>query len=231
MEAQSKFTWMLAKHYLGMQVETKGLISRRKFVRLGPLISVGGFLFETGAVLGRAMHDRLLTFIYPYCSETPDNAQLVDFMRREGQKMATRGEGASTITELVGISEMRKMDPTLPVEQWSTWWLANADSELTVDFAGQMGLMFALNGAGFGAEFPGRFEELYINSYGRIDREMWQEGAAAGLNIPAEPPEFVPLGTRTENDLAIFADYCAEFYPDYVPKLGLQQYVGRMNSR
>jgi len=227
MERQSKFTFMMALHFLGMQVEKRGLLSRRKVVRMGPLISVGGFLFETGAVLGRVMRDQLPTFVYPFCSETPDNVALADLMRRKGREVASRGEGASTISELVTISEMRKVDATLPADQWAMWMLANGNGELAVEFAGQMGIMFMVDGAGFGAEFPDRFEQLYFNTYAKVDRDAWNEMREHGLDIPAEPDEFVPLEVRTENDLAIFADYCAEFYPDYVAKLGLQQYVGR----
>lgn len=226
MEAQSKFTMMLAQHYVGQQVEAKGLISKRKFVRMGPLIMTGAFLFETGAVLGRAMRDRLATFTYPFCSTTPDNAELADFIRRQGQAVASAAPEVNTIHELVFISEMRKADPTLPAEQWSAWLLANGDAEVTVDLAGQMGLMYQSSGAGFGAEFPDRFEELYANSYARQDPADWKRMHEAGLDIPSEQDGFVPLDARTKNDLNMFAEYCAEFYPEYVAQLGLQEYVG-----
>ena len=43
MKPRSKFTFVMTQHFLGMQVETKGLISRRKVVRMGPLIRCGRF--------------------------------------------------------------------------------------------------------------------------------------------------------------------------------------------
>lgn len=221
----SKFTMMLSGLYIGRQVETKGIFSKRKFVRLGPLITTGAFLFETGAVLGRAMRDRLPTFAYPFCSATPENVELADFMRRQGQAVASAAPEATTIFELIVISEMRKAEPNRSGEQWNEWFFANGDSELTVDFAGQMGALFQSGGAGYGAEFPEKFEQLFASSYKVDDPELWREAAKAGLDVPPEPPDFDTLETRTKNDLAMFAEYCAEFYPDYVKKLGLGDFV------
>ena len=225
--AESKFTLALAQHYMGMQVETKGLISKRKFVRIGPLISTGTFLFETGAVLGRAMRDRLATFAYPFCGTTPENSELAGFIRSQGQAIASAAPEASTIHELIFISEMRKADPSLPAEQWNAWLLANGDAEVAEELVVGMSLMFQSSGAGFGAEFPEKFEEMFANTYKVDDPELWREAAVAGLDVPSEPPDFVSLEERTKTDLGMFAEYCAEFYPDYVGKLGLGQYVGR----
>lgn len=204
-EAEPKFTMLLARHYLDTQVETDGTDSERKFVRMGPLFTTGTFLFETGAVLGRAMRDRFATFAHPFCSEMPDNAELADFIRRQGQAVASAAPEAGTIHELVVISEMRKADPSFPAEQWNAWLLENGDAEVTVEFAERMGLVFQSNGAGFGAEFPDKFEELFAAAYEAGDDS---------------------LETRTKAELTMFAEYCAEFYPDYVAKLGLSEYIG-----
>lgn len=217
---------VFTEHFLSQQVETKGLISKRKVVRLGPLLSASTFLFETGAVLGRAMRDRLPAFLYPYCSGTPDNSELANFIRSQGQDVAERAPEASTVWELVMMSEMHKMDSTLPPADWSLWLLANGDREILVDEAAQAALLLMANGTGFGAEFPQRFEQVFFNSYGNVDREAWLEGHAAGFGIPEEPPAFISLDERTANDLSMFAEYCVEFYPEYVSKLGLQAYVG-----
>ncbi len=224
-EAEPKFTMLLARHYLGTQVETDGTDSERKFVRMGPMFTTGTFLFETGAVLGRAMRDRLATFTYPFCSETPDNAELADFIRVQGQAVASAAPEANTIYELVAISEMRKADPSLPAEQWNAWLLENVDAEVTVEFAGRMALVFQSNGAGFGAEFPERFEELFAASSQADDPEQVSEAAAVGPVAPAQTPAYDSLETRTKAELTMFAEYCAEFYPDYVARLGLSQYI------
>ncbi|MCH7699885.1 MAG: hypothetical protein IH865_13190 [Chloroflexi bacterium] len=97
---------------------------------------------------------------------------------------------------------------------------------MALDTAFQELTMLAVTGAGFGAEFPERFEELYANSYARQDPADWKRLHEAGLGIPPEQDEFVSLDTRTKNDLTMFAEYCAEFYPDYVAQLGLEEYVG-----
>ena len=229
MEAQSKFASMLGNHHLKRQVERKGLLSRREFVRFGPLLTVGGFLFETGAVLGRAMRDRLVTFAYPFCGTEPDYEPLADFIREAGRNVASRGSDASAVHELAVISEMLELDSTRRADEWATWMMEKGDQEISLEMASERCVLFGIRGVGFGAEFPERFEQLYVDTYTHSDsdRERWKEASEHGLEIPSEPDQFVPLETRTQTDLAMFAEYCAEFYPDYVAKLGLGQFVGQ----
>ena len=226
MEPQSKFGSFMAHLYLGKQIETKGFISRRKIIRIGPLITTAGFLFETGAVLGRAMRDRLEILAYPFSGTEPDAHELAEVMRNEGREIAKMGNGATTVQEFTLITMMRQSQPTASLDDMGAWMLAHGNKEVSLEQAMESTLMLEIDGVCFGSEFPDRFEELYINSYGRPDPERWQFWVQAGLNIPDEPPEFVPLDVRTEQDLTLFANYCAEFYPDYVTKLGLQQYIG-----
>ena len=227
MEAQSKFASMLGNHHLKRQVEKKGLLSKRQFVRFGPLLTVGAFLFETGAVLGRAMRDRLVTFAYPLYGAEPDYEPLADFIREAGRKVALRGSDASAIHELAVISEMLELDSNLRADEWATWMMEKGNQEISLEMASERCVLFCIRGVGFGVEFPKRFEQLYVDSYthSASDRERWKEASERGLDIPSEPDEFVPLETRTLNDLTMFAEYCAEFYPDYVEKLGLSGYV------
>lgn len=224
---ESKFARMLARHYLKRQIETKGMISRRKIIRFGPLISAGGFLFESGAVLGRAMRTKLEAFAYPFCGEEPDSQELAEYLREEGREIAKLSGDATTVQVLVLVTQMRRSDPGASLDNLGAWMLERGNREVELEQAMQKGYTFGVEGVGFGATFPERFEELYKNSYGKDDLGTRQRAVKAGLDIPPEPPEFVPLDARTEDDLTMFAEYCAEFYPDLVAKLELERFISR----
>lgn len=214
-----KFATLLAAHYIERYIE-KPLIGAR-FIRLSRLLTVGGFLFENGAVLGRAFRDRFDSFLVPFLTQA-GRPEAAEWVIQQGESVGVVAPVANTVNELFMIHEMRISDPSLPPQDWSRWFMGSGKQKLNLDFALQMGGLYGARGAGFGAQFPDRFEELYNNSYGNIDPNEWREAHEAGLAIPVEPDKFVPLHEREQEAVSGFAEFCESLYPEYASGLGIR---------
>ncbi len=214
-----RFNTALVAEYLGRMVEKKFLGG--KFVRVGPMLTVGVFLFEMGAILGYAFRDRLQVFALPFAAKD-DGPDAVERMSALGKKAyaASRPE-AKTLNELVMVWQMRQEDASLPHEHWPQWFMAQGNEKLDVEVAFQTSVMFGVAGAGFGAEFPDAFEALYAKSYASDDPETWREAHKYGVVDTAEQPELVPLGDRVTEAKEGFAEFCQEYFPQLMEPLGL----------
>ncbi|MDO8616541.1 MAG: hypothetical protein Q7T33_12535 [Dehalococcoidia bacterium] len=211
---------MLTVQHLRPQVEKRLLGA--KFVRVGPLITVGAFLFETGAILGHAFRDRLDVFAEPFGSEPGKGANVCAFMRKEGRALGDLAKTANTLHALVMMHEMRTADPTRPPSQWMEWFLASSTERAPLDFALAMGVVHGCRGAGFAAEFPNRLEELYKNSYSNQNPHAWREAFKYGVVDTSEPPKFIPFEEREQEAVAQFTEFCKEFHPGFLEPLGLR---------
>jgi hypothetical protein len=219
MATRPTFASLSAKHFLDPQVEKR--LFGGKFVRLGPLLSVGVFLFQNGAVLGHAFRGCFDVFVVPFSAE-PNRPEAVEWIRHKGHTVAAAAETASTINELVMINEMWKDDLTRPPSAWSEWFMARRDKRVAAEFAMQVGMLYGIVGAGFGAEFPKHLEELYANSYGKLDPDTWHEAHKYGAVDTPEPPQYVPFQERQQEAVAEFAEFCTQFYPEVLVPLGLR---------
>ena len=214
-----RFNTALVAEYLGRMVEKRFLGG--KFVRVGPMLTVGVFLFEMGAILGYAFRDRVDAFALPFFAKD-DRPDAVEYMRDLGRnaRAATLAE-AKTLNELVMVWGMRQEDASLPHEHWPQWFMARSNEKLDVEEAFETSLVFGVAGAGFGAEFPDAFEALYANSYTPDDPETWREAHKYGVVDTAEQPELVPLEDRVREAREGFAEFCQEYFPQLIEPLGL----------
>jgi hypothetical protein len=219
MTNRPKFAIGVAQPYLAAQVEKKLLGG--KFIRLSRLLTTGGFLFETGAVLGLAFHDCIDKFVVAYSCDDPNQRSGLPFIQEEGNRIAAVADRVSTINELFITYAMLQDDPSQQKSSWSEWLVARGNEKIPLEPAGALSMMFGSRGVGFALRAPDRFQELYVSSYANQDRRSWAEAYKHGAVNTPEPPEFVPLSERQEDAVAEFADFCRQFYPELLTPLGL----------
>lgn len=222
--SRPRFAETFSRYYVGQFVEKRLLGG--KFVLLSRLLTAGGFLFENGAVLGRAFRDRFADFAVPFAA-LPGRSAAIEFVLEQGRLMTDVSVVANTVQELFFMHEMHENAPSLPLSGWAMWHLGSARKKVDEDFALKMGLVYGLRGAGFGAQWPDEVERLYVGSYANVDAELWSEAHAAGLGIPPEPDEYVPIGEREREAVEGFAEFCREFWPEYLAPLDFARWVTR----
>lgn len=214
---RSRFSQVLAEHYL------RGYVQKRllggSYIQLGHLLSVGGFLFEMGGILGRAFRDKLADFAEAYTGEEGRGHDAATFIQEQGQRVVARAPEARTITELFMISEMRTDEPDRSAEEWAIWNLGVAGQKLKIKVVGQLSVLYGIRGAGVGSVYPELFEELYVNSYANMDENDWSRAKSAGLDVPEEPPAYIPLAERERETVEGFLEFCQEFHPQIVDRL------------
>lgn len=214
-----KFAAEIAKHYLRPQIKKKLLGGQ--YIRGGPLLSTGAFLFETGAVFGLAFSDCIDSFVIAYSCNDPNEPSGLPFIQGEGKQIAAISDRVGSITELFMTYAMLQDGPSRRESSWSEWLMAGANEKVPLEAAGVLGMMFGARGVGFALHAPQRFQELYVSSYANHDRDSWAEAYKYGAVDTPEPPEFVPLSVRQDEAVAEFATFCAQFYPELVAPLGL----------
>lgn len=215
-----KYGAMLAHHLLSRQIEKK--LFRRKFIRLGPLLVTSGFLLETGAVLGRLFRDRPELFALPFFAK--DEAALTeatDWMRDLGKEIAMVAADASTTFQVVMMSQIAGSGVQPSSGNWGLWLMSHSEERVAPEEAFNVGLLWAIRGAGFGIEFPKRFEDLYVRTYAKHDPESWSRAFKYGAVDLPEEPDALPIDEREQGTRAEFAEFCAMYYPDLLSPLGL----------
>jgi hypothetical protein len=197
----------------------KGLFGR-VYIRFGRLLIAGLWLYQTGAVLGRARRDRLETlakmFSDPGREREASNwlqdlaAKRIDKYGREPESffdffMTTGYEKAGVSWPPASLDAIKRVDnEKIPLEQ--------TDGTLK---------MFVLEGIGFGAKFPELTERMWKQTYETFDLEAWDTARRYGLDVPEEPTP-LPLEQREQEVLAEVAVYATEHFPELVEPLGLR---------
>lgn len=219
MEQRPRFANLLAEYHLRPHFKKKLLGGQ--YVNVGPLLSVGGFLFEEGAILGRAFRSKLEIFAFPYCGQEPGDQELAKYIREEGRNVRKLAHEAKTLHELFMMHEMEVVSSSLPRHEWGKWFVDHAAEKVSIESVAEMSQMHSIYGAGFGSEFPELTEALYVKTYRERDEAGWRRAREAGLDIPAEQAELVPLEEREREAVTGFTEFCQDFFPELLDSLDL----------
>ena len=201
------------------RLAAKRLFGGGYYVPLLPLFWTGLWLFQKGAILGRARRDRLellAKMLFQPGSEQnvywvlnglatarmekygkePDD--FVDFWVRTELPEATAGH-LFDVDVLKWLSK-RKMRLGEALNKVNSW---------------------VLSGIAFGATYPDLTERMW-NKFGeRRDPASWAEARRAGLDLPEEDT-ILSLEEMGHTVLAEVADYALEYFPELVEPLGLR---------
>lgn len=181
-------------------------------IRLGQLMTVKMWLFETGAVLGRARSAELetLAILLARPGREKDVATYLIIRADELMRSCERKEPAT-------FFEFHQQVGNIDLEGLLKEGMKNVPLRVA-HMIGQSGVV---DGVGFGARYPDLTEAVYRRSYEQIDVDSWRRARAAGLDIP-EHPEKVTLEERQHEVLLEVSWFASEYYPELVEPLGLR---------
>jgi len=196
----------------------KGLLGG-PYLRFFRFLELGLWLYLTGAVLGRARHDRFEALARMF-SDPGRESEVCDFLRDEALKrLQEYGREPDSFVDFFMQTEFRRVglkcgDPND---------MKRADKGKIPLGAGEGHLkMFMLEGTGFGASFPELMERMWRQTYEtERDSEMRAALIRAGLDVPQEWTA-LPLKQREQEVLLQVAAYATEYYPELVEPLGLR---------
>jgi len=201
---------------------------RKQWLPLKAFLSVGGFLFETGAVLGWAYRDRQLAFVRVIAlPETPD--QRVRLMRLKAKERVAEWESLNDSFYLfVYETELARRGHPISMmasenEDWKrskenmrrvSNWVKEQSLDLHTAWT-ELHYIF-YEGIGYGFEFPEetqrRWKAVYEEPHDPIS---WRDAYQYGVVTTPEPP---PIQTWDEH-ISEVKDALREYITEFKPAL------------
>ena len=207
----------------------KPLLGKQRLPLAG-FLSVGGFLFETGAVLGWAYRDSQLAFERVITlPETP--GQLVRFMRLKAKERIAEWESPDNsffvfvyeteaarrghpidMSSIKNVNSMEDMKRFKEDMRRFTNWLQKQSLDLYTAWS-ELHFLF-YEGIGYGFEFPEETQRRWKAVYEKPnDPISWREAYQYGVVITPEPPPIQTWDERVSELKDVLRGYITEFKP------------------
>jgi hypothetical protein len=252
MKGPPTFASELTEFMLAYRIEKNFL--RRKFIRLGSVLSTGALALEFGALLGRVYHDSPEPFITAFAVPSGRADHVAQFLEtgREAAEVLGRwaADGATFQQACVEafIDEVESIRHSLSGvdSRWSTQvaefikhsrlgaesnrkeWLA-ATHRMSLDFALTLGCANAHYGAVFGMFHPDSVATMFAKTEGERQgyRLLFElAGSSPPKATDANPPQRPrTLEEGTRDAQVSLARFCSLYYPRLLPPLDLETLV------
>ena len=176
---------------MGQLVEKKlfgGLV-----IRLSNFLQLSYYLYECGAILGRARRDdpANLARLLPVMPRKED--ELMQFLQESAHKRLDKfrqlrsGNEPSSFFDLFYTTELEKIGIRLWEQSDMKRMNKALDEKMPLDKAEPLMKAFGQESVGFGIAFPQMTETLYRNSRENIDPNDWAEMRQQGIAISENP--------------------------------------------
>ena len=196
----------------------KGLFGR-PYVRFYPFLMVGCWLYQTGAILGRARP--YLDILARMFSEPGREREVYKYLLDlSAERIARYGKLPDSFFDFFMTTEYQKAGITWPPPNLDVMKRID-NKKIPLEQAEPIAKWFLLEGIGFGAAFPDLTERMWRQTYETHDPELWARARRAGLEIPEQ---FAPLPLEEMEQIVLLevASYAMEYFPELVEPLGLR---------
>ncbi len=189
------------------RVQQKRLFGK-PYIRLGPLVfTVGGWVFEQGALLGYGLKRQQEILAKLLGSPIGDELSFIRSIRNEAEtRLRETPADKFNLFEMYVARELRLMGIDLPTSSPNKALDRKCDP-LEVNVRVRSALKA---GAALGRHFPEQFQACWENSHPILPAAEWQEMRAAGLGLP-ETQQENPLEEHLSIVLGITAAWAYEY--------------------
>lgn len=219
----------------------KTLIGKR-YIHLATSLLSFHVEYETGAVLGRAMLDKLDILKKMLSIPGLNMANVIKDAQEAGKKRLDEfkkehGDEPETFSDFIywplwekatGLSLGKLFKPShienreRERKRLSRTIQRKLGEKVPLEEAQPAISNFLLEGIGFGSAFPALTEKMYKNAYETIDVEWQSIWRALGRPCP-DLETTIPLKEREEQLLQAVAAYTSEYYPELLDPLDLRR--------
>lgn len=198
----------------------RGLFGAR-YIRFFRFLQVSAFLYESGAMLGRAKGDKLL-ILERMLGKPQRQGDFITYLQRSARERFQKfrdvfGAEPDSFHTFIVSGELQPLG--LNLSKLSDLKKV-AEEKMPLEKALPHIEIYGLLGIGFGSCFPLLTEKMYRNFYESIDLDVWSDARAHGVNVP-EKPTLITCEQREKDVLEMVASYAAEYFPDLLAPLGL----------
>lgn len=209
----------LGMFLMGQMSETR--LFRGPYIRFGRILTVSAFLYETGAILGRARRDKLsiLAKIAPVLEGAEDDF-INDMQEKARERLEKFGKEPNSFVDFVMSTELEAVGLSLTGSNLKALKKAlNEKGSLREDWPAIAAI--GIEGIGFGSSFPDLTERMLRRTYDSIDMDLWSKARAFGVNLP-ERPTIKSFEEREQTVLKEVAIFASKYYPELVDALDLR---------
>ena len=205
-----------------VQRHTQKRLTGEYDVRVYPLLFGSEWLFAKGALLGRALSDRLEIFMKMFCKAGDERGACKDLRHAAADRLKMYGKDPDSLRDFWRKTELPELDSIPFSDTKLVKRLSRQKCRLDEMIPRLDWWMFS--GIGFGAAYPELTERMWRREYETPpdldphERELREWVEARGLFQPWEPAPLEPI----EHELLVTVAYFAgEYFPELVEPLGL----------
>lgn len=202
-----------------------GLVEQNVFgkpsVRLGKVLTLSVWLYETGAILGRFWKDRVpvLVCMYEVEHRREEFAQYWrDQARKRLEKYAEQPRAFQMFVLQTDLDML--MGKRLEDLEWEGF-VKIAAQKLSHDDANRWLRLIEtslIEGIMFGSLYPKLTHDMLVNAYERIDVDSWKEARRYGVALSEERPQ-TTAAEKEKEAVDMARDYVMQYHPGLMTDL------------
>lgn len=203
----------------------KSRLLRAPYMLFRDFLWITVFIYETGAILGRAMRDRLVILAKILPIPTGQEEEHIRLCQQSARRRVDElGGEPLSFHQLICTTELGKLGLAFDSPSKSTFEELRKllNTKWSLDYKGCLFLdVFGHEGIGCGSVFPELTEKMYRQAYEDTIRGKLLDRAYEGIPIPALST-FETLETREQEVLSAAATFTQEHFPGLVEPLRFQ---------
>ncbi|MDY6916831.1 MAG: hypothetical protein SVP26_02630 [Chloroflexota bacterium] len=190
----------------------------RMYIRLGRVLTLSAWLYETGAVLGRCWRDRLPMVVEMFEVESKREEFTLFWSKEAKRRLKMYGRQPRSFPIFVVETDLQMFtgkklkdlpkiaDKKLHHKQGQRW-LELAERAM-------------IEGIMFGSMFPDLTRAMLVNQYQKNAKDSWKQARRYGITLSQEPPQ-TTVADKEKECIAMAHDYVVEYHPGLIHGLGL----------
>jgi len=195
----------------------KGFLGKHR-IKFSHLIMVSQFLYETGAIIGRARRDKL-QILGKMLAVPGKETEFTSWLQELSQNRLTNyGKEPDTFFSFIWNTELAKAGLKM---DWSKEFVKACDQKIPTDAAEPIIKSLGLEGIGFGSKFPSLTEKMLKQQYESDKSDTIAEMRKYGAKID-ERSLHVALIDREKEILTALGIYVNEYFPELLKSLELK---------
>lgn len=194
------------------------------FVRYSKFLLALAYLFEMGALLGRARSEKVTVLAEMMVNNGSGAETIAELQKIAEEWLAKWGESPDSLIGGIYRQELTSQGVQLDSVESLSKSKQLFDRKVGLNDSGQALQVFTYVGIAFGSRFPELTEQLYRHDHEQVDSRRWAEYRAWGLSLP-ETPTVVRLEEQVNTVLTLTAAYAHQYFPHLLEALDLQEFL------
>jgi hypothetical protein len=189
------------------------------FVRIGRILTISAWLYETGAILGRRWKDKLPVVMQMYEIEEK-RSEFTIYWSNQAKKRIDQYGGSPKNFQTFMIHTDLELFWNSKIQDF----IKIGDKKLNKNQAQeslQLASLSLLEGIMFGSLYPDITKEMLTNTYEKVDMNAWKEARKYGLTLSKNPP-YTSVLDKEEQAIELARDYVKQYHPNLINALNLE---------